>query len=255
MAKIYIKDKDLFAGGNRAALAVMGADPKFKSTLAFMDADRLEAVERQSKVDQRYKLIPTPADVKVGTSFRSDYKGDPLSLLKKTPWAGITIFERAGAGAQVDLREELRIIYRMLLAAASPFQRSGKYAQSFRFQVGGNLSRSVPFTDFNIAGITNVAAYASSLEGSRTRNIFRRVFTKVQARARKLGYDARYTFLLGVAEGSKSVSSYPAPVIQIGYLNTMRGKTGLQSRRRPVASGRWMPPESGWGRRRRDWRR
>jgi hypothetical protein len=248
MAKaVYIKDADIRAGGNRAALAVIGAGPEFRSVKGYMNADRLEKVDEQTALDEARELIPEVVDGRVGMQNVNDYRGSKRALLARMPWASVAVLTPVGGFQRTDLTGELRWIMQALIAAASPFGRSGRYRSSFRYVVGGAPQRGIPRGDkWTLAGVTNIAPYASALENMRERKIFRRVFTKVRSRARAKNYDARMFYLIGVSEGRK----YPAPYIQIGQLNSMRGKVGLQFRQRPVGQ-HWNP--SGW--RRRPWDR
>jgi hypothetical protein len=249
MAKaVYIKDADIRAGGNRAALAVTGAGREFKSVLGLMDHDRREDLARVTAMDERYKNIPETVEGRVGTTNVRNYSGSKAKLLKdKSTWASVSVLTPVGGFQRADLTGELRWVMQTLLAAASPFASSGRYRSSFRYVVGGVPQRGIPRGDkWTLAGVTNVAAYASALENMREHKVFRRTFTKVQARARLKNYDARMFYLTGVSEGRK----YPSPMIQIGQLNSMRGKTGLQFRQRPVGA-QWNP--NGW--RRRPWDR
>ena len=249
--KVYIQDRDLFAGGNRAALAVIGASSEFRSVRALMDHDRLEDVDRVTARDEAYGNIPKVVDGRVGLRNVKGYKGSKRKLLREMPWASIAVLTPVGGFARADLTGELRWLMQALIAASSPFASSGHYRSSFRYVVGASAQRGIPRgNQWTIAGVTNVAAYASALENMRSKQVFRRVFSKLQTRSRKKNYDVRLTYLLNTTEISGKGISYPAPVIQIGQLNSMRGRTGLQFRKRPVGRT-WIP--KGW--RRRPWPR
>jgi len=235
MAKTFIKDKDLFSAGNRSALAVLGVD-EFKSVKAFMDSERLEDVVRVTTLDEVRGQIPEIVDGRVGLNNIKDYEGSKARLLEKMPWASVAVLTPAGQFARPDLTEELRWLYQALVTASSPFASTGNYRASFRYVVGRTVSRGLPKGDegqWTVAGVTNIAAYASALENMRSRNVFRRTFSKVQTRARSKNYDVRMDYLNEVSELGTKGFSYPSPVIWIGQLNSMRGRTGLQFRKRP----------------------
>jgi hypothetical protein len=239
--KVYIQDRDLFAAGNRSALAVIGADPKFHSVKAFMDEDRLEDVQRVTGMDEAYGNIPETVDGQVGLNVVKNYSGSKRTLLGKMPWASIAVLTPVGGFQRADLTGELRWLMQTLRAAASPFTRTGNYRSSFMYVVGGTVQRGLPQGDedqWTIAGVTNTAVYASALENMRAHNVFRRTFTKVQSRARAKNYDVRMDYLSEVSEPSPKGFSYPSPVIWIGQLNSMRGRTGLQFRKRPPSRRR-----------------
>jgi hypothetical protein len=239
--KVYIKDRDLFAAGNRSALAVIGANPEFRSVKAFMDADRLEDVQRVTGKDEAYGNIPEVVDGRVGLRNVNSYRGSKRALLAQMPWASVAVLTPVGGFARVDLTGELRWLMQTLIAASSPFTRTGKYRSSFRYVVGRTVQRGLPRGDqgqWTIAGVTNIAAYASALENMRARNIFRRTFTKIQSRARNKNYDVRMDYMSETSELGSKGFAYPSPVIWIGQLNSMRGRTGLQFRKRPPSRRR-----------------
>jgi len=189
--------------------------------------------------------LPTPMNVKIGSTVLEDFEGDKARLAENDmPFASVLRFEDKSQGdANIDFRKEAMFVMAMLQAHL-PRQHTGRYASDFRYVVGGTATISVPSEDFTLIGVTNIATYASTLENNpdwpRT---FHKAWSKVRSRARLVGYDARLRYLQGSSriyqrkgaridphDGSnrRGPVQYAVPIIEIGPLNSMDNKTGLR---------------------------
>jgi len=211
----------------------MLAGTPHRSVKAMFTADMREDIGRITRGDERYgNLPPKPVTVRVGLTHIKNFDGSIPRLLQKMELGEQAILTPASDSQTIDLRK-IAVDIRKALFLASPF-RTGHYRNSFRFVVGNTVSRTVPTEgSFSIIGVTNIAAYAPTLENPTWHRVFNTVWRRVIKQARAEGFDARITYLGHASEEqstSRGVVRYAAPVIQIGYLNTMRGQTG----RRPA---------------------
>ena len=211
----------------------MLAGTPHRSVKAMFTADMREDIERQTSGDVRYKNVPRkPITARVGLQHLKNFDGSIPRLLQKMELGEQAILTPASDSQTIDLRK-IAVDIRKALFLASPF-RTGHYRSSFRFVVGNTMTRTIPTEgSFSIIGVTNFAAYAPTLENPTWHRPFNRVWPRVRKQALIEGFDARITYLGHASEDqptSRGVVRYAAPVIQIGYLNTMRGQTG----RRPA---------------------
>jgi hypothetical protein len=153
-----------------------------------------------------------------------------------------------------------------LLAPPSTGRRKNhtfRYRDGFRYVIGDVPYRIVPAgLDYTLIGITNVVPYASTLENPTWQRPFARVWARVQRMASAENFDAKFTYLAGSSLpqfrkayfeslGDPPGSSYPrgsvtpygvylrasdygqrrlirytVPIIWLGPLNSMKGRTG-----------------------------
>ena len=219
--------------GNQLQKELLLAGSGFGSVEEMFTAHMREDIGRITRGDERYgNLPPKPITARVGLTHIKNFDGSIPRLLRKMEIGERAILTPGNITQDVNL---LRIILaiRKALYLASPI-RTGHYRSSFRFVVGGGMFKAVPVTDdFSIIGITNIAAYASTLENPTWHRPFNRVWPRVRKQARIEGFDARITYIGQASEETQTSEgpfTYAIPIIQIGYLNTMRGETG----RRPA---------------------
>jgi hypothetical protein len=204
------------------------------------------------EIQQTEPDLPTPMDALVGGQTIKDFQGDKSELARaRMPFATTLRFVAPDArGADIDFVKEARMI---MIEVRGRFSiRPGKrpndpqmpYHKAFRFMVGGSAYiQPPPNESFTIIGITNIANHASTLENPTWPQPFRKCFTQfVRRRAKAMGYEARFRYLGGSSEGythrgirpdPNRKQSYPrwinyaVPIIEIGPLGSMGGKTGI----------------------------
>jgi hypothetical protein len=230
MARGFLTDAD-FRSVQAAQKAIILAGTPHRSVYGMFTHDMQEDIRRVTQGDQRYKNTPTPPyTVRIGTTRLTKQTGS-LSLIFDRTKLGDTTIASAGADVRIDLTKELQWLM-VHLKLRSPVV-TGNYRKSMRYVVAKSLSEILPRgSSWTVAGVTNVAVYASALENVRRLQTFRRVFTQVQSRAKAQGYDARMDYLAETAAPSNKGLRYPTPVIWIGQLNSMRGRTGIQFKKR-----------------------
>jgi hypothetical protein len=139
-------------------------------------------------------------------------------------FGGQVIFSSEGL-EQIDLRREL-INLKNMLKMASGHGILGRYRTTFKFWVGGQVMDTLPLDgDFAIGGIVNTHSYAPKVECPNWPRPYRIVWRLVNRIAYKRRMDVRIRNLQGITEVNKG-RPWPSPIIELGYLNTMRGKTG-----------------------------
>lgn len=214
MAKI-VKRADLT---DSKKLLVAGTG--YKDRYAMLADDLKSDIVAMSRLDE--PRLPKSVDGQVnGTVFR-DYKGSKTALLAQTRLGKTSVLTPRGGFVEVDLRLEVRKLYAQLIAN-SPIL-SGEYRRSFKYVVDGDVVATLPPAgELYRVGVINTADYASTLENPswpRPFNLtWRKFFKEVKGRM-----DARMYYF--TPEGGR----YAAPIIEIGYLNSMR-RTGIQPAR------------------------
>jgi len=137
-----------------------------------------------------------------------------------------------------------------------------RYRQSFRFVIGSTAYQTIPPEGtYTIIGITNVAPHAATMENPGWPQPFRKMWMEVERMSRAENFDARFSYLAGSSlpqkreaywesrgyalgqrtpfgvilgkqdYGHRRPIRYAVPVIWVGPLNSMGGKTGRMKAR------------------------
>ena len=192
--------------------------------------DQVIALEEDLNGEERN--MPDVVDARVGSGTFKDYKGDKSQLLKKRMrFAERAVFSSEGL-QDIDLVALARELYADLWAATPVL--TGYLRQHLFYVVGSDVLRVVrPGIDASIIGVINIAPYAAKHDMPGWSRPFHRVLRKWMQRARRENFDVRYRFLQGESVPQRlrregRTAQYASPVIEIGYLNSMRGRTGNQ---------------------------
>jgi len=225
MARSAYIDPRSFARADALIRATLG-----DNALRVLLTDQREAIAYDLKygVGTYDPVIPymrRKVDALIGTQRLKDFDGDkPTLVRRKMPFATRVIFSQ-DEEQEIDLRREL-ILLRAMLMAASSNNVLFRYRTTFKFWIGGQVMNFLPPNgDFAIGGVVNTHSYAPKVECQKWFRPYRLVWRIVNRVDRKRRMDVRIRNLQGITEVSKG-RPWPSPVIELGYLNSMRGKTG-----------------------------
>lgn len=202
-------------GGN--ALKVLLSDQR-----AAIATDLRKGVGNYSPV---IPYMPRKVTAYIDTQRIENFTGDKAkAVLTSMNFGGQVIFD-AGKNEQINLRQEL-IRLKAMLEAASGHSILKRYKTTFAFWVGGKVMSSLPPEgEFAIGGVVNTHSYAPKVECRNWPRAYRKVWLAVNRIAYKRRMDIRIRNLQGITEENEG-RPWPSPVIELGYLNTMKGKTG-----------------------------
>ena len=161
----------------------------------------------------------------INTTRIENFTGDKARAVETRMNFGGQVIYSSEVEAELDLRRELQLVKHML-EAVSTHGVLHRYRRSFKYWVGGRVMDQLPPNgEFAIGGIVNTHSYAPKVECRLWFRIFRQVWSSVRAVRNSRRMDVRIRNLQGVTEVNQG-RAWPSPVIEIGYLNSMNGKTG-----------------------------
>lgn len=215
------------------------AGTPYTSVRQALEAD-LRRVVAEGLARDEARLTDT-VDAIAGSKRYQRYSGPKPRLANDMGLDEKILIVPVGAFGSLDLAAIARSLLGVLVAATPVL--SGHLRGSYRFTIGDQVLDSLPAdARFSIVGVINIAAYASVNENPGWTQPYRRAWTWIARKAREDGFDARFRYRLETGEQvttrQRGTFSYPAPIIEIGYLNTMRGRTGRLARVRPASRKR-----------------
>lgn len=161
----------------------------------------------------------------INTSTYKNFTGDkPTAVFTKMNFGGQVIFS-SEEEVPVNLRNEL-IRLKAILESASTHGILYRYKSTFAFWVGGKVvSVLPPEGNFSIGGVVNTHSYAPKVECNLWPRPYRFVWRIINSVKYKRRMDVRIRNLQDITEVNDG-HTWPSPIIELGYLNTMRGKVG-----------------------------
>lgn len=182
--------------------------------------DQREAIGNDLKVEKYH--MPRRVNAKVGTiTYKNFTKDKERTARKQMPFSSLLIF--SSDSVDVDIKAFARYIYSLLMAATSPWPELGvRYRSTFVYVIGGKKYRTLPTgDDYSIIGISNTHSYSPKIECTNWPRPFRTVWRQINRVANTRRMDLRIRNLQGFTEENEG-RAWPAPVIEVGYANTMR---------------------------------
>lgn len=185
----------------------------------------LRETQRDEVIDEvllNQNRLPEVVDVRLNGRQINDYRGDKANLMGKMRLGTRALMLDSTEGealVDIELLPIIKDIMAKLRSASQKMNKSGRstgrHASSYRYVVGGALSRVPPTReeDFTFIGIANVAPYAATLEVPTWHRPMRRVFLDyVKKRALKEGFDARLRYIQGVSDTYLKKGIVPDPL-------------------------------------------
>lgn len=179
-------------------------DALFKATLGRPLINYLFDIQKQLMVWETHVTepeMPEVADYYTEGKVYRDFKGDKSAIVgASVQFAGRFRFIAPEARfGDIDFLKEIFLIAQNLKIQCAIPERTGNYARSFYYLIGGTAYENLPVgKDFTVIGITNIATYASTMENPTWHQPFNRCWRGyVVHRAKALGYDAVFKYING----------------------------------------------------------